>query len=103
MEVFIGIIVGVFILIVVFASVSVVLKKLPWLKFVIGLIVGLYVGIHFGKWWLGLLAGFFMMGALASVEAFRSCKCAHCGSYDTEQIKKNVWQCNKCKGVTYVI
>lgn len=105
MEGLIGLIVGVFVLIFVFALVSVILQKLPWLKTVIGFVGGIVAWAYFGKWWIGLLVFFFVTGSLAAIESFGSYKCVHCGSYDTKLIRKSgryaAWQCNKCGGVTY--
>lgn len=56
-------------------------------------------------WWAGLIALFLTNGVLFGIMSFGANECSHCHSFDTEVKKEDnnivIYQCNKCKTVTY--
>jgi hypothetical protein len=82
---------------------SMILKKFPKLVFIIAIVIGLVTWYASERWWLGIIIGLFSLGILAWIESWGGDQCAHCNSYDTfrKDANQEIWQCNKCGGITY--
>lgn len=86
---------------VLYIGLSRLLCKFPALIWIVSIAGGVVIGIC-THWIVGIIAFFLLCGLMSMIQSSTGQKCAHCGSYNTKRVSKDVevWKCNDCGGVT---
>lgn len=99
----ISLILFVIVLGLLYALIGRLMAAFPFLIWILGIAGGITAGILSSHWWVGLLAGFFLIGILSHAQSSAGHECCHCGSYNTEEKVIDgykMWICKKCNGIT---